>query len=267
MRWFRADLHIHSTLSPCGSLAMSPRRIVGEARRAGLALIAICDHNAGENGVYARRVSQGCPVVLMGLEIQTEEEVEILALFAEEEACLSLQEELYALLPPIPNDPELFGDQVVVDEEEEVVRTLEKLLLSPVPLPLGEVARRVEARGGLVIPAHVDRVPGGLLAVLGMFPPGAWPAVELSPWTELGEAERRWPELRGRGILRSSDAHYPEEIGRAWTELYLAQPSFSELAWAVRGAKGRRMRPSPPVRREHERRGGTGEGDPSALCR
>ena len=174
MRWFRADLHIHSALSPCGSLAMSPRRIVEEAKKAGLSLIAICDHNAGENGVYVRRLARDSLTVLMGMEIQTSEEVEILALFPEEEPCLALQEELYALLPPIPNDPELFGDQVVVDENEEIVRTVDKLLLSPVPLSLEEVTRRVEARGGLVIPAHVDRVPGGLLGVLGLFPPGEW---------------------------------------------------------------------------------------------
>ena len=248
MRWFRADLHIHSALSPCGSLAMSPQRIVEEARKAGLSLIAICDHNAGENGVYARRIAREFPVVLMGMEIQTSEEVEILAVFPEEEACLALQEELYALLPPIPNDPELFGDQVVVDENEEIVRTVDKLLLSPVPLSLEEVVRRVEDRGGLVIPAHVDRVPGGLLGVLGFFPPGEWRAGEVSPWTELSEALKIWPELGGRVILRFSDAHYPEEIGRAWTDLFLREPSFSELLLAIRGEGGRQVRPSPPLK-------------------
>lgn len=248
MRWFRADLHIHSTLSPCGSLAMSPRRIVEEARKVELSLIAVCDHNAGENGVYARRLARDSPTVLMGMEIQTVEEVEILALFPNEEPCLALQEELYALLPPIPNDPELFGDQLVVDENEEIVRTVDKLLLSPVPLSLEEVVRRVEARGGLVIPAHVDRVPGGLLGVLGIFPPGEWPAVEVSPWAELSTVLELWPELRGRVILRSSDAHYPEEIGRAWTDLYLRESSFSELLLAIRGEGGRRVRPSPPLK-------------------
>ncbi len=246
MRWFRADLHIHSALSPCGSLEMSPRRIVEEARRAGLDLIAVCDHNAGENGKYVRKVAQGFPEVLMGMEIQTAEEVEILALFAEEKACLSLQEEFYALLPQIRNDPELFGDQLVVDAEDEVVRELEKLLLVPVPLSLAEAVERVWAREGLVIPAHVDRVPGGVLGVLGLLPPGEWPAVEISPWMEEGEAVRRWPELGGRRVFRGSDAHYPWEVGRAWTDLYLRTPSFTDLLWAVQGKAGRLVRPSAP---------------------
>lgn len=248
MRWYRADLHIHSVLSPCASLEMSARRIVGEARKAGLDLIAICDHNAAENGKYARKIAQGHPVVLMGMEIQTAEEVEILALFPEEEPCLSLQDELYPFLPPLPNDPEVFGDQLVVDENEEIVRVEEKLLLSPLGLSLEEVVKRVREKDGLVIPAHVDRVPGGLLGVLGLFPPGEWPAVEIAAWTEVEEAQRRWPELLGRHLFRSSDAHYPGEIGRAWTELYLHAPTFSELWRAIFQGGGRIIRPGPPLK-------------------
>jgi PHP family Zn ribbon phosphoesterase len=248
MRWYRADLHIHSVLSPCASLAMSPRRIVEEARRARLDLIAVCDHNAAENGKFVRKIAQDHPVVLVGMEIQTAEEVEILALFPEEGPCLSLQEELYPFLPPLPNDPEVFGDQLVVDENEEIVRAEERLLLSPLSLPLEEVVRRVREKEGLVIPAHVDRVPGGLLGVLGLFPPGEWPAVEIAPWTDVEEAQRRWPELRDRHLFRSSDAHYPEEIGRAWTELYLPSPTFSELWRAIYQGGGRIIRPGPPLK-------------------
>ncbi|MBC7092576.1 histidinol-phosphatase [Candidatus Bipolaricaulota bacterium] len=251
MRWFRADLHIHSVLSPCASLAMSPRRIVAEARRAGLDLIAVCDHNAGENGRYVRRLAGGTPAVLMGMEIQTEEEVELLAYFADEESCILLQEELYQYLPDIPCRPDLFGDQLVVNAEDEIVRQVPHLLLAPVALPLAEVVRRVELVGGLAIPAHVDRVPGGLLAVLGLFPEGEWPwAVEIAPWTSLAAAWAAWPALRGRPIFRASDAHIPEEIGRAWTELLLAEPSLAELRAAVRGEEGRAVRPGPEAKED-----------------
>lgn len=229
---------------------MSPRNIVAAARRAGLDLIAICDHNAGESGKYARRVAHHTPEILMGMEIQTVEEVEILALFPAVEPCLALQEELYELLPPVPNDPQLFGDQLVVDEEDEIVRTIPKLLLAPVPLSLEEAAERVRNRGGLVIPAHVERIPGGILGVLGLLPPGDWPAVEVSPWAKLEEVLARWPEIRGRQVFRSSDAHVPEEIGRAWTELYLRRPSFPELERALAQRGDRLIRPSPQWKEE-----------------
>ncbi len=251
MRWWRADLHIHSTLSPCASLDMSPARIVAEARRAGLDLIAVCDHNAAENGRYVRRRAGGNPAVLMGMEIQTAEEVEILAYFSDEESPLLLQEELYATLPDIPCDPHLFGDQVVVSEGDEIVRRVEKLLLSPVALPLAEVVQRVEERGGFAIPAHVDRVPGGLLVVLGLLPEGEWPlAAEIAPWTAVEEARTAWPGLAGHPLLRGSDAHYPVEIGRAWTELYLASPTLDELRRGLRGEGGRAVRPGPELKEE-----------------
>jgi PHP family Zn ribbon phosphoesterase len=251
MKWWRADLHIHSTLSPCASLAMAPRRIVAEARRAGLDLIAICDHNAAENGRYARRLAAGAPTVLMGMEIQTLEEVEVLAYFADEDAALLLQEELHPYLPDVHCDPELFGDQVVVDERGEIVRRIERLLLAPVEHTLAEVVRRVEKLGGLAVPAHVDRVPGGLLAVLGLFPEGDWPrAVEIAPWTPLAEAYQAWPSLRGRPILRGSDAHYPQEIGRAWTDFRLEAPTLDEVRDALRGKDGRALRPSQGLKEE-----------------
>jgi len=230
---------------------MSPARIVAAARRAGLDLIAVCDHNAAENGRYARRLAGTAPAVLMGMEIQTAEEVEILAYFTDEESPLLLQEELQACLPDIRCDPALFGDQVVVDEREEIVNRVERLLLSPVDLPLSEVVRRVEEQGGLAIPAHADRVPGGLLAVLGLFPEGEWPlAVEIAPWTPVAQATASWPELGGRPILRGSDAHYPEEIGRAWTEFYLVAPTLDELRAAFRGEGGRKVRPGPELKEE-----------------
>ncbi|QAA76872.1 MAG: hypothetical protein BIP78_1106 [Candidatus Bipolaricaulis sibiricus] len=251
MRWWRADLHIHSTLSPCASLEMSPARIVAEARRARLDLIAVCDHNAAENGRYVRRAAGGEPVVLLGMEIQTAEEVEVLAVFADEEHAFQLEQELQQSLPDIPCDPDLFGDQVVVDEDGEIVRRVERLLLTPVALSLSEVVRRVEDRGGMAVPAHVDRLPGGLLAVLGLLPDGSWPeAVEIAPWTRLADAVRAWPELQGRAILRGSDAHYPTEIGRAWTELLCAEPSLAELRRAVQNAGGRAVRPSQETKEE-----------------
>ncbi len=245
MKWVRADLHIHSVLSPCTSLAMSPHRIVAEARARGLDVIALCDHNAAANVPYVRRLAAGRPAVLCGLEIQSEEEVEVLAYFPDEESALKLAEELYPLLPDIPCDPEIFGDQVVVNEHDDIVGRMDRLLLSPVPLPLEEVVRRVHERGGLVVPAHVDRAPGGLLAVLGFFPPGPWSAVEIAPWTELAEAEETWPELRALVILRSSDAHMPEEIGRAWTEIAVREICFEELVQAL--GDRTRVRPSPPA--------------------
>ncbi len=246
MKRLRADLHIHTVLSACAGLSMSPRRVVDEARRAGLALIAVADHNAAANGPYVREIARGEPRVLLGMELQSQEEVEILALFEDADSCLTLEAEVYRDLPDVNCDPELFGDQVVVDEQDNIVRRVEKLLLSPVPWPLARLVKRVEDLHGWTLPAHVDRVPGGLLAVLGLLPEGTWPeAAELSPWVRQAEAVSRWPELAKLPLLRSSDAHFPHEIGRSWSELTVAEPSLAELRAAAEGRGGRRLRAGP----------------------
>ncbi len=50
MNCFNADLHIHTCLSPCGSLDMSPGgNIIRTAKAKGLHMIAITDHNTTRN--------------------------------------------------------------------------------------------------------------------------------------------------------------------------------------------------------------------------
>jgi len=49
MRVLRADLHIHTCLSPCAQREMVPTAIVKRAKAAGLDMIGICDHNSAEN--------------------------------------------------------------------------------------------------------------------------------------------------------------------------------------------------------------------------
>ncbi|MGC8793977.1 MAG: PHP domain-containing protein, partial [Bryobacteraceae bacterium] len=49
MRVWRADLHVHTCLSPCADLSMAPRTIVAKAVERGLDAIGIADHNSAGN--------------------------------------------------------------------------------------------------------------------------------------------------------------------------------------------------------------------------
>ncbi|MFH1297620.1 MAG: PHP domain-containing protein, partial [Bacteroidota bacterium] len=62
---FKADLHIHTCLSPCADLEMSPRNIVTEAKKKGLDIIGICDHNSAENfpAVEKSAIKEGIKVI------------------------------------------------------------------------------------------------------------------------------------------------------------------------------------------------------------
>ncbi|HEX2987515.1 MAG TPA: PHP domain-containing protein, partial [Chloroflexota bacterium] len=88
-----------------------------------------------------------------------------------------------------------------------------------VDLSLEEVVERSQGSGGLCVPAHVDRPANGLLSVLGMLPEDLRaPALEISPRIDIDGALKQYPQLAGNTLIRSSDAHTLEDIGKVATE-------------------------------------------------
>jgi predicted metal-dependent phosphoesterase TrpH len=82
LKTYRAELHVHTALSPCAEVEMIPPLIVQEAQERGINLIAITDHNATANIAAVQKAAQGSDlVVLAGMELQTREEVHVLCLF------------------------------------------------------------------------------------------------------------------------------------------------------------------------------------------
>ncbi len=243
MREFVADLHIHSCLSPCGSLDMSPERILREARQRGINLIAVTDHNYLEEGLYVAKLAPSFGIeVLYGMELQTKEEVHLLCYFDRAEQGLSFQKKVLSLLPDLDNCPEVFGDQVLVDEQENIIRFERRLLLNSVELDFQQAFRLVEEHGGIAVPAHVDRDSFSVLSQLGSLPQELdYTFLEIS-WN----ADRQKVlDMLGREdlpLVRFSDAHYPEEIGRAVTVFYMEGPTVEELVAACRGEGGRWFR-------------------------
>ena len=82
MKTYRADLHIHTVLSPCGDLDMSPKNIVLKAEELGIDIIGITDHNSTLqcSGVGREAEKKGI-FMLMGAEITTKEELHCLVYF------------------------------------------------------------------------------------------------------------------------------------------------------------------------------------------
>lgn len=203
---FRYDLHIHSCLSPCGDNDMTPNNIIGMAGILELDIIAVSDHNSALNlpAVCKLGEEQGI-LVVPAIEITTAEEVHVLSLFPSVEAALSMGEELYALLPDVPNDPEIFGDQLILDENDQVAGTVEKLLINATSLSIEKVFDRVRSYGGVPIPAHIDKTAYSVISNLGFIPP------EL----EAVSVEVRNPPCPladGYKVVTDSDAHTLEAM-------------------------------------------------------
>ncbi|MFA6508810.1 MAG: PHP domain-containing protein [Treponemataceae bacterium] len=208
-----ADLHNHSCLSPCGSLEMSPRLITSLARARGVSLLALTDHNSSLNcPAFAAACKAEGILPLFGMEATVMEELHVLCLFGSLDAALAFSAEWYNLLPLIPNDPSRLGDQVYVDEEENIIGEVEKYLGVAAEVYLDDLGPRVASYGGIVIPAHVDRPAFSMTSQLGFVVDGPWAALECV----------RLPssvDTRGYPLTTSSDAHYPEHVGRRPFEL------------------------------------------------
>lgn len=240
MRLFRAELHVHTVLSPCAEVEMIPPLIVQAAVEREIDLIAITDHNATANITAVQQAARDTHlVVLPGMEVQTLEEVHVLCLFDTLDQIQAWQAEVDRNLPPLENNIELFGEQFVVDYEGEFIRREPRLLLTSAALSIDDVYEKVTALGGLAIPAHVDRKAFGLFANLGLISP-AWPvaALEISRHLPLGQAVQRYRQLQGYPLIRSGDVHRLEEFLGA-NQFILESPTVAEIRKAFAGLDGR----------------------------
>lgn len=208
-------MHIHSCLSPCAEDDMTPANIAGFAKLNGIDLIAVTDHNAAENLPAVQKACDAYGVRLLpGIETNTEEEIHLLAYFATVEAALAMSKKLYALLPETPYDHEIWGRQIVMDENDEVLAERQKLLTGAVPLNLYEMKALCESLGGIAVPAHVDKDSTSLLSVLGFAPEDLpFAAYEVKrPEHALENLLQTGRLPMGCQTLTSSDAHQLADI-------------------------------------------------------
>lgn len=224
------DFHIHSLLSPCGDKDMTPNNIVNMAMLSGLDAIAVSDHNSIGNVRSAEEVGKACGVtVIPAMEVETAEEVHILTLYPSIDSAEEAYKEVYKSLPSIKNRPEIFGEQIYMDAEDNIVGYEEKLLISPTSLSINSLFDLVRSVGGIFIPAHVDRHSYSVLTNLGFIPDDLdIRHIEVSKYVEdLPAYLSNRPDLEKYFIFRNSDAHYLQDI--AEKNSYLDIKNISEL--------------------------------------
>ena len=235
MRKVRADLHLHTCLSPCADMQMQATAIVVQAIKVGLDMIAICDHNSAENvaAVVKAGHREALPVI-PGIEITSSEEVHILGLFKTEQDLMGVQQVVYENLPG-ENSEEAFGPQIIVDEWDDIIGTSNKLLIGATNLTLEKVVEIIHQFSGLAIASHVDRERFGLIGQLGFIPKGLkLDAIEVST-PNAAAKEYGYP------VIYSSDAHFLEGIGRNPSCFMAEEASIHEIGKALRQELGRKI--------------------------
>jgi len=242
LKRFEADLHIHTCLSPCCESRMSPRRIVEQAKLRGLDIIGICDHNSVENVACAKKVGarEGLAVI-GGIEVTSQEEVHILAFFDEDKDLFELANLIYENLPGI-NDERVFGEQIVVNDDDEVLSFNKRLLIGATVLPLHQIVDRIHSLSGLAIASHIDRESFSIIGQLGFIPDGLeLDGLEVSPRLSLKKAQLEFGEAFNFPLVTFSDAHTLEDVGKSFTCLLIEEANIEEIRKALSGEDGRKV--------------------------
>lgn len=204
------DFHIHSALSPCGDSDMTPNNLINMSIIKGLDAVALTDHNACENVRAAAAVAGDKIIFIPGMEVETSEEVHIVTLFPTADAAEEMQRILVGSSPFIPNRPEIFGNQYIMDENDEICGEIDRMLVTASGLDIYTVVAAAKDLGGIAYPAHIDRESYSVLSNLGFIPPdldiSAVEITEKSRTALEGEYSNRY------NIITSSDAHYLWDI-------------------------------------------------------
>lgn len=241
LRTFSSDFHIHSCLSPCGDLDMSPRNIVRRSLERGLDIIAITDHNASENILAAMEAARGTSLtVFAGMEVTSEEEAHLLVLFDEMEPMNLFQQWVYENLPDFGLDSATVENQVIANAQDEVEGFNHHLLLGATSLSFQQLVDKALELNGLAVASHVDKESFSIIAQLGFIPAELnLDGLEISPFKTLSQAREIFPDANRFPLLKFSDAHYLDELGIQTTSFLIEEPTISELRMALRGEEGR----------------------------
>jgi 3',5'-nucleoside bisphosphate phosphatase len=244
MKSFSADLHIHSVLSPCGDLEMSPRNIVERASELQLDIIGIADHNTTRHGTLIKKLAEEKGMfVLCGAEVTSIEEVHCLCFMPDMEALGVFQLYLDQYLFATKNNVNYFGHQVQVDEDEMIVYEEEKLLIQSIDRTVSQIASFVHSLDGLFIPAHINRQTNSLISQLGFVPDDLkYDALEISKHISREDFLSQHPELAGATIIQDSDAHFLRHMGEVRNEFRIEKPDFEEIRMALHKKHGRHVK-------------------------
>ncbi len=220
---YNYDFHIHSCLSPCGDAEMTPQNIVNLAVLLELDIIALTDHNSCRNcGAVMRAGHAAGLAVIPGMELCTAEEVHIICLFPGLDEAEAFSCEIAKAMPPVRNRPDIFGRQLVVDENDNVTGEENTLLLVASTVPINSVPALVKRYKGFCYPSHIDRGSFSILANLGGFPPEpGFTCAEISPFADADSLRSAHPALSGVRFMRSSDSHSLEDMRPAGDTLEL----------------------------------------------
>ncbi|MBR2021392.1 MAG: PHP domain-containing protein [Clostridia bacterium] len=240
------DLHIHSCLSPCADDDMTPNNICGMAMLQGLNIVALTDHNTCGNCETFLKVAKKHGLIgIAGMELTTSEDIHIICLFEFVEKAILFSNEVQKYRLPFPNNVKLYGQQMYMDEDDNVTGVEENFLPLATTLGLDEAVTLAKSFDAVVYPAHIDRMANGIVSILGTIPESpVFSCIEFNCAEDIEKYNKDYPKICDMAHVINSDAHNLWSINEAVNFLELDDEPYSsdkvrhELFRLLRGRKG-----------------------------
>ena len=216
MMRYTYDLHTHSCLSPCADNDNTPNNIAGMAYLSGIKIVALTDHNTTKNcPAFFEAAKRYGIIPVAGLELTTSEDIHLVCLFEKLDSALKFDEYLQERRVLIKNRTDIFGDQLILNGEDEIIGEDEHLLSNATTISLDEAPELIRSFGGICYPAHIDRDANGIIAILGTLPPTPhFECVEIHSGERIPEFKEKYG-LSDKLIIVSSDSHYLTDINES----------------------------------------------------
>lgn len=213
MKRYYYDLHTHSCLSPCADNDNTPNNLVGMAYLSGINVLALTDHNTAKNcPAFFEAAKKYGIVPIAGMEVTTSEDIHVVCLFKHLNSALNFDAYLQTRRVFIKNREEIFGEQLILDGEDNIIGKEEHLLSNATTISLEELPNIISQYDGICYPAHIDRDANGIIAILGTIPSTPhFPCVEIRDADKIQEYSTRYG-LSDRRFIVSSDSHYLTDI-------------------------------------------------------
>ena len=175
--------------------------------------MALTDHNTCKNcpAFFAAAKAYGV-IPVAGMELTTSEDIHVVCLFETLEQAMAFDEEVDSKRIKIKNREDIFGEQLILNEDDEIIGKDEFLLSNATMISLDEAPALVKKYGGVCYPAHIDRDANGIVAVLGTLPETpAFHCVEIHGLENIEPYKERF-DLKDKVVVISSDAHYLQDV-------------------------------------------------------
>lgn len=228
MKYFY-DLHIHSALSPCADVLMSPNNILNMAMLKELQIIAVTDHNSCLQLDVIEELKDSYEMLIVpGAEVEVKEHYHVLCLFRSFEDARKFQKNLDLYLNVKMHDEEIYGEQNIFNAFDDIIHNHQISLMGSSNIGLLQLRKMIDTLDGVMILAHIEKYKDGIVEKIKTIYHDVFDAIEVNANYDITKIENELNTLT-YNIIRDSDAHQIMDISEPIHTIELAHLTIDDL--------------------------------------